>query len=255
MAETLKLPSEKELIAGLAPWAEKEESIALCLAALETGEFKHPDGRVDELGVVRLLPGQAGLLAHLAALCPTPLSIEIGFGMGSSAAIILGVRRLINKPFSHLIFDPYGLFDGAGTVVQDYLKARFPKAFQRIMKTSEVGLALVLNQRGAGSVGLIFIDGGHLFENVMVDFYLADQLCCVGGFIVLDDAWYPAIETAINYIIRNRPNYAVAHLAVPNCTVLKKLGPDKRSWDSFKPFEVPDREDWEPVKPRRARAR
>ena len=244
MAEKLKLPSEKELIAGLAPWAEKEESIALCLAALNSGEFRHPDGRVDELGVVRLAPGQAGLLAYLAALCPKPLSIEIGFGMGSSAAIILGVRRLVGKKFAHVIYDPFGLGGGRGEVVQDYLKARFPKAFRRVKKRSEIGLALLIDQHGPQTAGLIFIDGGHRFENVMADFVLADLLCCVGGYIVLDDAWYPAIESVINYVRANRPDYAVAHIAVPNCTVLKKLGPDHRDWDSFKPFEVAPREDW-----------
>jgi hypothetical protein len=118
------------------------------------------------------------------------------------------------------------------------------------MKPSEVGLGLLLDRRGPGTAGLIFIDGGHRFENVMADFVLADQLCCVGGYIVLDDAWFPAIETVVNYVKSNRPDYAVAHIAVPNCTVLKKLTPDARPWDSFKPFEVPQREDWTAAVPR-----
>ena len=78
----------------------------------------------------------------------------------------------------------------------------------------------------------------------MTDFVLADKLCSEGGYIVLDDAWFPAIETVINYVKVNRPDYAVAHLAVPNCSVLKKLGPDTRAWDAFKPFDVPQRENW-----------
>ena len=244
MTETLQLPSEEDLIAALAPLAEKEEAIALCLRALETGTFEHPDGRVDELGVVRLALGQAGLLAYLASECPKPLSIEIGFGMGSSAAIILGVRRLVGKSFAHLIYDPYGLNEGRGQVVQDYLKARFRKAFRRVTKRSEIGLGLLLDANGPQSAGLIFIDGGHRFESVMTDFVLADLLCCVGGYVVLDDAYYPAIETVVNYVRANRPDYRVAHLAVPNCTVLRKVAQDARDWDSFKPFEVPQREDW-----------
>lgn len=246
MVEELRLPSEEELIRKVKELALKEEAIGRCLAALETGTFHHPDGRTDELGVVRLALEQAGLLAHLAWECPKPLSIEVGFGMGSSAAIILGTRRLVGQPFGHLIYDPFGLSDGRGRVVQSYLEARFPKAFRRVKKRSEIGLAQLLDKRGPGVAGLIFIDGGHRFENVMADFILADQLCCVGGFVVLDDAWFPAIETVVNYIKVNRPDYAVAHLAVPNCTVVKKLSHDKREWDSFKPFEVPQREDWTP---------
>ena len=248
MLEELRLPSEEDLIAKVKELAGKEEAIGLCLSALETGTFHHPDGRTDELGVVRLALGQAGLLAELAMNCPKPLSIEVGFGMGSSAAIILGTRRLTGKPFKHLIYDPFGLGHGRGQVVQSYLQERFPKGFHRVMKRSEIGLAELLDKNGPGAAGLIFIDGGHRFENVMTDFTLADLLCCVGGYVVLDDAWFPAIESVVNYVKTNRPDYAVAHLPIPNCSVIRKIGPDKRAWDAFKPFEVPQREDWTPSK-------
>jgi hypothetical protein len=169
--------------------------------------------------------------------------------MGSSAAIILGARRLVGQPYSHFIFDPFGLDGGRGEVVQGYLQRRFPRTFRRVMKRSEVGLAQMLDKRGPGIAGLVFIDGGHRLENVMTDFVLADQLCSLGGYIVLDDAWYPAIETVINYVRTNRPDYLVAHLPVPNCSVLRKIRSDGRDWDSFKPFDVPQREDWTPSEP------
>lgn len=240
----LRFPPSDQLVANLQALAQREEAIARSIAALDSGLFHHPDGRVDRLGNVRVTLEQAGLLAHLAERCPTPLSIEVGFGMGSTAAIILGTRRLLRKAFAHLIFDPYGLPDGSGKVVQSYLQTRFPKTFRRIEKPSEIGLAALIDQNGPGIAGFIFIDGGHHFENVMTDFVLADRLCCEGGFVVLDDAWFPAIETVVNYVKSNRPDYAVAHLAVPNCTVLRKRGPDARSWDAFTPFEVPPRENW-----------
>src|SRR5215208_5393703 len=121
MGEKLRLPSGKELVENLRALARKEESIARCLSALQTGVFRHPDGRVDELRKEKISPEQAGLLAYLATECPKPLSVEIGFGMGSSAAIILGARRLAGKPFTHLIYDPFGLPDGRGAVVQSFL--------------------------------------------------------------------------------------------------------------------------------------
>jgi hypothetical protein len=131
-------------------------------------------------------------------------------------------------------------------VVQSYLEDHFPKGFRRITKASEIGLAAMLDRRGPGACGFIFIDGGHRFENVMVDFMLADQLCCENGYVVLDDAWFPAIETVVNYVRANRPDYAVKHLVVRNCTVLKKVAPDERAWDAFNPFQVPQRKNWTP---------
>jgi len=158
----------------------------------------------------------------------------------------LAARRRAGTTFAHLIFDPFGLRDGRGTVVQDYLQSHFPKGFRRVKQASEVGLGGLVAKGGRGAAGFIFIDGGHRFENVMTDFVLADRLCGLGGYVVLDDAFYPAIETVINYVTSNRPDYAVAHLAVANTTVLRKVERDKRDWDSFKPFEVPQREDWTP---------
>jgi hypothetical protein len=248
----LGLPSEDELVSQVKALAAKEEAIALTLDAIETGVFRHPDGRTDDLQTVRLQPGEVGLLAYLASACPKPLSVEIGFGMGSSAAVILGARRLAGTPFAHLIFDPFGLPGGRGKVVQAYLQARFPKSFRRLMKRSEIGLGALIEKVGRGAAGLIFIDGGHRFENAMTDFVLADLLCCPGGYIVYDDALYPAIKTVINYVIANRPDYAVAQLAVANTAVLKKIGPDSRTWDAFKPFDVPQREDWTPSNAGRA---
>jgi hypothetical protein len=246
MSVELRLPSEQKLIANLQALAKQEEAIALAVNALQTGHFKHPDGRVDHLSNVRVSLGQAGLLAYLAQECPTYLSVEVGFGMGSTAAILLGTRRLKGNPFAHVIFDPFGLPDGSGKIVQSYLEKRFPKAFRRVMKPSETGLGAMLENRGAECAGLVFIDGGHRFENVMTDFVLADQLLALGGYIVLDDSFFPAIETVVNYVKANRSDYAVAHLPVPNCSVLRKVRRDQRAWDAFKPFEVPQRENWTP---------
>jgi len=82
VAYELSLPSEDELIEEVEKLAEHEEAVRLSLEAVRTGIFHHPDGRTDELEGVRLRPGQLGLVAHLATQCATPLSIEVGFGMG-----------------------------------------------------------------------------------------------------------------------------------------------------------------------------
>ena len=163
--------------------------------------------------------------------------------MGLSTAVTLGARRSVGLPFQHLAFDPFGLPDRRGEVVQSYLEAEFNE-FRLYRERSEVGLGKLLSAEGSNSVGMTFIDGGHHFETVISDFRLADLLCCDGGFIVFDDAWFPAIETAISYIRCNRPDYVVAHLAAPSTTVLKERGLDRRGWGSFLPFPVPQRSNW-----------
>jgi len=239
------LPEQTTLLAELDSLAVRSDAVARGLAAIKSGFFTHPDGRTDELGDVSLFHSQLALLAHLAHIAPQGLSIEIGFGMGSSTAIILGVRALEGPDFQHLAFDPYGLPDNRGTIVQNYLETEFGDAFKRIYKRSEIGLAQLFDNAGAGSVGLIFIDGSHTFENVIVDFFWADALCCVGGYIIFDDADYPAIETAINYIEKNRPNYQIHRSAAVNTTILFKTADYEIPWYAFAPFEVAERKDWD----------
>lgn len=249
--DRLELPDSHQLVAELTAFSAEVEPIARYLEAVKTGRFRHPDGREENLGSEMVKPWKAGLLSHLCRRIPTPLSIEIGFGMGTSALVMLATRMHLGKPFEHVVFDPFGLPDGRGQVVEAYLETQFGKAFRRVRRPSEIGLAELIGERGSGVAGLIFIDGGHRFENVMVDFVLADIACCEGGYIVFDDAQFPAIETVLNYIAANRPDYAIAPFAVRGNTVLKKLGPDQRSWDKFTPFKVPFRHDWEAL-PRRS---
>src|SRR5215468_8931527 len=114
------LPSVPELRNSFAHLSRQVESISRCESALASGLFTHPDGRTDELGITKISLEQAALLSHLCIQCPLALSVEVGFGMGSSAAVILGTRTFLKKPFEHLIFDPYGLLEGRGQVVQSY---------------------------------------------------------------------------------------------------------------------------------------
>ncbi len=242
----LRLPSQGQLRTAFIELSQRVEPIRRCVSALETGQFVHPDGRVDDLRLEKISLEQAALISYLCSQCPVSLSVEIGFGMGSSAAAILGTRTFLKQRFEHLIFDPYGLPESRGCVVQSYLQMQFGDRFRRIKKPSEIGLGQLIDERGPGSAGLVYIDGGHHFENVMTDFVLGDKLCCEGGYIMFDDALFPAIETVINYVRTNRTDYAVAHLPVPNASVLRKIAPDRREWSAFKPFRVPNRSDWNP---------
>lgn len=163
------LPTRDHLVQEFRARAAGVDALSRCLAAIETGTFTHPDGRSDELGPVRLDVSRVALLSHLCMGCPTPLSLEVGFGMGSSATAILGTLALRGRRFEHLIFDPKGLSGGKGLVVADYLEREFRKRFQWLRQPSEIGLAKVLADRGDRCAGLIFIDGAHKFENVMTD--------------------------------------------------------------------------------------
>ncbi|NJM50812.1 MAG: class I SAM-dependent methyltransferase [Sphingomonadales bacterium] len=237
------LPCKADLEAIALSLGQRNEVAKRVIEGLQSGRFFHPDGRSDTVDI-RLDLDQLGLIAHLAPKAPKPLCIDIGFGMGSSSAICLAAREDAGLPLDHVVFDPFGLGGGRGEVVEEYLHQSYGDAFQRIWKLSELGLPALCEERGVESAGYVFIDGDHRFEAVMADFVFADLLCAPGGFIILDDASFPAIETVVNFIRANRHEMEVHMFPAENCCLLHKTRHRGGEWSDFEPFAVPHRSGW-----------
>ena len=58
---------------------------------------------------------------------------------------------------------------------------------------------------GVESVDLVFVDGGHRFEDVIVDLICAVRLLRAGGALVIDDVnpSLPGVLQAANFVRRN----------------------------------------------------
>jgi len=119
----------------------------------------------------------------------------------------------------------------------------------------------------------IFIDGKHLFDYALLDFFYSDKLLKVGGYILLDDLWMPSIRKVISFILRNRgyelkpefirkkhslwkrpfiflrdaaknPSdlYSISFSLIrlvkglPNYCILQKVSTDNRGWAMYRPF-------------------
>jgi predicted O-methyltransferase YrrM len=111
-----------------------------------------------------------------------------------------------------------------------------------------------------------FIDGMHLFDYTMVEFFYIDRMLKAGGLVAFDDIWMPPIRKLISFVLTNRdyelvktaPNKpANLRLALStakrvlqnpfgkdlaiklirgNVCVLRKLADDSRRWDYHRPF-------------------
>ncbi len=85
---------------------------------------------------------------------------------------------------------------------------------------------------------VIFIDGNHRFDDVLVDFYLYAQLCTIGGRIIFDDMWMSSVQTAVDFIRTNRSDFMELHSSFSNVTIFQKLSEDNRRWNEFQEFKV-----------------
>lgn len=243
----LAIPSTSSLVAELRSLSSKIDAVGRIVEGVDTRRFVAPDGRVEDMGVVCLSIEQLALLAYFARHCRTAVSVEIGFGMGTSALLIAAIRAHFwsgSEQPEHWVFDPYGMGEMRGQIIETYLNAQYGTIYKRVLRTSQVGLGLMQEELGPGVTDFVFIDGSHRLENVLTDFVLSDELCRLGGHIMLDDYSYPGVETAVTYLQRNRRDYTVNTTAADNFAIMKKVSRMRPGWGQFTPFPVSELSDW-----------
>lgn len=244
MLSSWGVPPIPDLLSNLKQIIQAEDSARRSFAAMEDGVFIDPNGRRDAVKCFMNPHRQIALGCWLAQQSRTALSVEVGFGMGITASFFLSARRMAGHPFQHVVFDPFGLGGDFGVVTNEYLVDEFGPQFDRQLRLSTAGLSSILENYGRQSVDFIFIDGDHKFDSVLADFQIAAEILAIGGYMILDDAAYPGVETLIHFIKSNRKDFEVSWLEICNTAVLRKVEVDKREWAHFVPFDVADRRDW-----------
>lgn len=181
--------------------------------------------------VTRVDPVKGAELYRLVRESGAQKSLEVGLAYGFSTIWIMDA---LEEGGSHVAIDPFqsSYWHGVGLVQARRLSG---KTFTFLEDYSIHALSDFI--RAGDRFDFIFIDGNHRFDDVLVDFYLADQILNVGGIMVLDDTWMASIRTAHKFVLANR-----AYQPVPQkgrtMAALRKTRDDDRDWRHFRPFEV-----------------
>ena len=204
--------------------------------------FEDERGNTERLTIAGIDTASLQVIYYLVCKLQASHTIETGFGHGLSAvAILLGKAGLADQ--KHMSIDHRGLPNGEGGVVQRHIESRFKDSFERIYEPSEIALPALLRKKPDMRIKFALIDGNHHLDGVMIDFYYLDRFCAIGGYLLIDDVRFPAVETLVNFIRSNKSNYRVQEIG--RFAVLQKLDDDRRAWNHFRPFVVPNRRDWE----------
>lgn len=124
--------------------------------------------------------------------------IEVGLAYGSSAlAIGEALCSTGAVDVSHVVIDPFQstAFDNVGREVLAAAGLEAQTTF--IEDMSSIALARLASASFA--VDAAFVDGSHRFHEVFVDLYFLRKLVRPGGLIILDDAEWPSVATALRY--------------------------------------------------------
>lgn len=146
---------------------------------------------------------------------PEARSLEIGMAFGLSS-LFLCQAHADNGGGEHVAIDPHQQewFHGIGLLNLE--RAGLANGFVHCAEPSYRVLPRLLDQ--GAQFDVIFIDGNHRFEHVLLDWFYSDRLLRTGGRIMIHDSWMPAARKALTFLQRNHaPQYALdeAHLLPP----------------------------------------
>ncbi len=123
-------------------------------------------------------------------------TLEIGCGYGLSSLLICSALQK-RENAKHTIIDPLQYKDYYGIGISN-LKRTGCTFFELIEEPSEYALAKLTHAQ-TGAFDLIFIDGWHTFDHIMLDLFYSNRLLKIGGYLIIDDCRLPSVAKAISY--------------------------------------------------------
>ena len=161
-------------------------------------------------------------------------TLEVGFCYGFSTIWILDALR--NKQgASHFAIDPFELRYWHGIGVRQVERLKVSPPFRWEEEYAIHALSDLI--RKGEKFDFIYLCGAQRFDDVMLNFFMTDQLLRPEGIIAFDDLWLDAAKTTLSFITTNRSYKQIAQPS-ENIALLMKLKDDDRDWNHYVPFEV-----------------
>ncbi len=155
-------------------------------------------------------------------------TLEVGFSFGCSAAYIISAthsRHYVIDPYQH-VYKNLGLKNIKRLGLSKYLI--FEKDFSHNALPRLLGKGV--------KIDFAFIDGGHKFDEIFIDFYYIDSLLNNNGYVLFHDTWMRSTQLVASWIKKNKPNYKQIKIPTRNMVMFQKIAVDKRLWYHFKEF-------------------
>lgn len=186
----------------------------------------------------------AGALYRITRENKAQQTLEIGMAYGLSSLSICQALR-DNGGGRHVAIDPWQSTEFKSIGMLNLQKANLADLVDLYEQPSHLVLPDFLQQ--GRTFDLAFIDGMHLFDYVMLDFFYSLRLIPAGGLIVIDDINIASVASTFAFIFRNLKKLVSVIGRTERFCVLQKLTDDddrlKMAYGTdhpthhFKPFE------------------
>jgi predicted O-methyltransferase YrrM len=156
-------------------------------------------------------------------------TLEVGLSYGFSAAHIIHATQA-----KHVVIEP-------STHARNYLGIKNLESLNFLQnlelredKSHNALPALVKENK---KFEFIFIDGGHKYDEIFIDWYYADLLLEPQGFILFHDGWMRSTQLVGSFIRKNRTDYREIKTGIVDSLILfQKMERDHRPWYHFSEF-------------------
>lgn len=196
---------------------------AVLAEVLKTQTVVAPSGEVIPLNRTVVPMEEGFFLQKLVKRYQPTVIVEVGLGFGMSSLFIADALN-INAHTRYYIVDPFQEQRYQNVGRHNLSTAGFGDILDFRELHSHIALAQ-LESEGVRA-DFAFIDGRHVFDAVMADFFHIDKLLNIGGLLVLDDTNIPAIRKVCHYILTNRCYRAVECLK-PTWRQMFSRGPNR----------------------------
>lgn len=212
------------------------EPFASLLLSMYFGEPQAgSDGKMYQIdAATRISPQQGMWIYDLCLACKPKFTLEIGFAYGFSTLYFLAAIKA-NGSGTHVAIDPFEMTAWNGIGLQLARTCGMASSFRFLDERSSLALSRFRHEQAKFEV--IFIDGNHRFDDVLVDFTLAAEICGHGGIIILDDMWMASIRKVVAFIRSNREDFTQVPTTVENIAVFRKISNKLREWNHFVDFK------------------
>jgi predicted O-methyltransferase YrrM len=198
----------------------------------ETSKVEAADGSLHDAFPEALPERHARDLARLVRDLGLVRTLETGMAYGLSTLAICGVHEHRDEG-EHIAIDPHQSSDWQGIGRLNLDRAGLSHRARVIESRSDEALPR-LREEGV-RIDFALIDGLHLFDAALVDFFHADRMLDVGGVVVFHDTWMPAIAQTVDFVRANRA-YERLEAGDAAMVALRKRADDDRSWDFHRDF-------------------
>jgi predicted O-methyltransferase YrrM len=158
-------------------------------------------------------------------------TLEVGMAYGLSTLAICAEHEARGEG-SHIAVDPLQSTRQMSIGVLNVKRAGVDDRVQVIEERSDVALPRLREEDLR--LDFAFIDGRHVFDAVLVDFFYADLMLETGGVVALHDTWLPSIKQVARYVRRNRAYELIGGDRA--MAVLQKHDEDRRHWSDHRDF-------------------